>query len=265
MGKHEVGYARQGRDYYPTRERWVTEALLEHIDITDLTVWECATGSGDMAEVLKVSGAARVYCTDIADYGYPLDEMFDFTSTQNPSISIDAIITNPPGGPRNSTAEAFVEAGLRRITPRGFLALLLPADFDSAVTRRRFFADCPYFCAKIVLTRRIVWFERRDGERPAPKENHAWYCWQCTPVRICPPPMTRYAPKQRPHLNGDPAFCDLTFRLQQRLAPYIITRDANGDPMQIRSALLDAKARRRTLLVGHVHIDALTNAVVSLT
>ena len=170
MGKHEVGYARQGRDYYPTRERWVTEALLEHIDITDLTVWECATGSGDMAEVLKVSGAARVYCTDIADYGYPLDEMFDFTSTQNPSISIDAIITNPPGGPRNSTAEAFVEAGLRRITPRGFLALLLPADFDSAVTRRRFFADCPYFCAKIVLTRRIVWFERRDEERPAQRE-----------------------------------------------------------------------------------------------
>jgi hypothetical protein len=38
MGKHEVGYARQERNYYPTRERWVTEALLD--DITTLTVWE---------------------------------------------------------------------------------------------------------------------------------------------------------------------------------------------------------------------------------
>jgi hypothetical protein len=71
------------------------------------------------------------------------------------------------------------------------------------------------------LTRRIVWFERRDGERAAPKENHAWYCWQSTPVRTCLPPLTLYAPEQRPHLNRDPA-CNLAFRLRQRLAPYIM-------------------------------------------
>ena len=69
MGKHEAGYARVERDFYPTRERWVTEALLAHLDLAGLTVWEPATGEGDMAEVLKTSGAARVYCSDIMDRG----------------------------------------------------------------------------------------------------------------------------------------------------------------------------------------------------
>jgi hypothetical protein len=198
VGKHEVGYARVERDFYPTRERWVTEALLEYVDLTDLTAWEPAVGAGDMAEVLKDSGAAQVYCSDIKDYGYPLDELLDFTSTQSPNVRFDAIITNPPGGSQNRTAESFVESGLRRIAPRGFLALLLPVDFDSAVRRCRFFHDCPRFCAKIVLTRRIVWFERTDGSRAAPKENYAWYCWQCTPLRTRLPPLTVYAPEQRP-------------------------------------------------------------------
>jgi hypothetical protein len=246
MGKHQVGYARQERDYYPTRERWVTEALLEHIDITDRTVWECATGGGDLAEVLKGSGAARVYCTDIADYGYKLDGILDFTSTENPGISIDAIITNPPGGPRNSTAEAFVEAGLRRIIPRGFLALLLPADFDSAVTRRRFFGDCPHFRAKIVLTRRIVWFERSNGQRAAPKENHAWFCWHCTPIRTCLPPLTLYAPEQRPRLSRN-LVCNLAFR--QRLTPYIIDGgDAHDGDAKARQHPPSASVRPNALM-----------------
>ena len=77
-------------------------------------------------------------------------------------------------------AERFIAAGLAHLE-RGeaaVLALLLPSDFDSAGGRRRFFADCPRFSAKIALTRRIVWFERTDGIREAPKENHAWYMWE---------------------------------------------------------------------------------------
>jgi hypothetical protein len=121
-----------------------------------------------MAEVLKAAGA-RVFCTDIADYGYRLDAIFDFTSADRPPLlDFAGMITNPPGGSRNHLAVKFIEVGLTRIPRGGFLALLLPVDFDSGVTRRRFFYDCPYFTAKIVLTRPIIWFERTDGEREAP-------------------------------------------------------------------------------------------------
>jgi hypothetical protein len=176
MGKHEIGFARVERDFYPT-PRWVTEALLTHVDLTGLIVWEPATGKGDVAEVLKASGAARVHCTDIASYTYALDGLQDFTIIQ-PAPRVDAIITNPPQGPRNIMAEAFIAAGLYYIQQGGLLALLLSADFDSAARRRGLFADCPFFAVKLALTRRIVWFERHDGVREAPKENHAWFLWQ---------------------------------------------------------------------------------------
>jgi hypothetical protein len=192
MGKHETSYARVERDLYPTRERWVTEALLAHVDLAGRSVWEPAAGKGDMAEVLKADGA-DVHCSDIAAYGYPLDAVCDFTRATAPR-RFDAIVTNPPGGPRNTLAETFVETGLHHIADGGLLALLLPADFDCAGSRRRFFADCPLFRAKLVLTRRIVWFVRPDGKREAPKENHAWFVWERTALRVRVPPLTLYAP-----------------------------------------------------------------------
>jgi hypothetical protein len=198
MGKHETGYARTEKDHYPTRETWVTRALLDYVNITGLHVWEMAAGAGDMAKVLKAAGA-QVFCSDIADYGYPLDTLFDFTSDGIPSnLNFDAMITNPPGGPRNKLAERFIETGLTRIPPCGFLALLLPRDFDSAVTRRHLFNNCPYFDATIVLTRRIVWFAPANGERKGPKENHAWYLWSQRPIlRTGSRPVVLYGPATR--------------------------------------------------------------------
>jgi hypothetical protein len=194
MGKHEKGYARVERDLYPT-PRWVIEALAEHVDLTGRVIWEFAAGKGQMAEALKAVGAARVYCTDITDYGYPLDEIFDFTSTQEPKLGGDHdLITNSPFGPRGKLAEAFIEAGLRRQPRGGILALLLPIDFDSAKTRSHLFADCPHFIAKIVLRKRINWFERKDGKREAPKENHCWCRWQRSLLRIHRTPVILYSP-----------------------------------------------------------------------
>ena len=179
MGKHENGYERSPRDFYPTRQPWVIHGLLAHIDIRGLNVLEPATGAGHMAEVLKATGAASVFCNDIEDRGYPLDQISDFTTAVFPK-QFDAIITNPPQGGRTSILfKGFIETGLAYIGEHGgTLALLLPTDFDSAKTRGRFFADCPLFAAKIVLMGRIVWFERNDGDRAAPKENHAWYVWR---------------------------------------------------------------------------------------
>jgi hypothetical protein len=121
-----------------------------------------------MSEPLKMAGA-RVSSSDIVDRGYPaLDLLCDFTSFPNPMMpSWDGIITNPPYGPRGKLAETFIETGLRRIG-KSFLALLLPADFDSARTCRRWFGDCPRFAGKLVLTRRVKWFEHPTNPRMQP-------------------------------------------------------------------------------------------------
>jgi hypothetical protein len=194
MGKHETGYARVARDLYPTPS-WVIAALAEHLELRGLTVWEPTCGDGRMDVALRSAGAACVYASDIVDYGSGQDEVLDFLSAQNPKLErFDAIVTNPPFGPGGTLATAFIEVGLRRLGPNGLLALLLPADFDSAKTRARIFGDHPWFAAKIALTRRIVWFERDDGIREAPKENHAWFLWQRSPLRARRGPVILYAP-----------------------------------------------------------------------
>jgi len=154
VGKHETSYARMARDLYPTREVWVTEALLAHVQLVGVTVWEPAAGRGDLALALRDSGVRR-----------------------------------------NTLAESFIETGLKHLAHGvSLLALLLPVDFDSAGRRRQFFAECPWFAAKIPLTRRIVWFPRSDGIRAAPKENHAWFIWQRTLLKTRTSPLVLYAP-----------------------------------------------------------------------
>ena len=172
MGKHETGYARQDRDFYPT-PAWPIEALAEQVDLRGKRILECACGDGRMARALEAAGA-YVTAFDVADYGY--GGVRDFLRDEFPE-QFDGTITNPPYGPRGKTAEAFIEAGLQRLG-NGFLALLLPADFDSAVTRRRLFDECPAFTAKIILTRRVKWFQNPANPKVTPKENSAWFLWE---------------------------------------------------------------------------------------
>jgi hypothetical protein len=209
MGKHETGYARVERDLYPTPP-WVVSALAEHVDLRGLTVHEPACGDGRMAEALRLQGCARVYTSDIADRGSGQNEVLDFLSTQMPNLERppDAIITNPPFGQGGRLATAFIEVGLTRIRRHGgLLALLLPCDFDSAKTRTRYFGDCPDFVAKIVLRKRIVWFQRDDGVCEAPKENHAWFLWQRSLLRARRPAVILYAPETEPLPKTTAAKC----------------------------------------------------------
>jgi hypothetical protein len=195
MGKHETGYARVERDHYPTPSWVVTEALAEHVDLAGMRVWECACGDGRMAEALKAAGAS-VNASDIENRGYiGSDALLDFVAGQHPSTArFSAIVTNPPFGPRGKLAEQFIAVGLQQLTDFGFMALLLPVDFDSAKTRARFFAGCPHFAGKIILTKRIVWFANSDPQRENPKENSAWFLWNRTAIRGRAP-IVRYAPK----------------------------------------------------------------------
>jgi predicted RNA methylase len=194
MGKHETGFQRIDGDLYPT-PAWVVEALAEHIDLIGKTIWECAAGRGHMVEALRAAGAARVHATDVFNHGYPLDEILDFV-TASPKLPFDMIVTNPPWGIGGKLAVKFIESGLRHVAGGAALALLLSADFDSATLRPRLFRDCNQFLGKVVLTKRIVWFNRTDGVREAPKENAAWYLWEPTVLRTRQPPVVLYAPNE---------------------------------------------------------------------
>jgi hypothetical protein len=193
MGKHEAGYPRIPRDLYPT-PTWPIEALLEHVSVKGLHVLEPACGRGHMSEVLKAAGAI-VHSTDIEDYGYVgFNGLADFTTFNRIEFDLDAVITNPPFGPRGKLAEAFIKTGLT-IVGAGFMALLLPADFDSAKTRWHLFGDCPRFVGKIVLIRRIKWFDQ-PGRNKCPKENSAWFLWGNVGLKSHPAPVIGYAPRE---------------------------------------------------------------------
>jgi hypothetical protein len=170
MSQRPSGYQRQERDSYETPS-WVTEALRPHLSLLH-TIWEPACGSGAMARVLE-SWGVKVIATDIADGQ-------DFLSFGRQAV--DAIITNPP----YALAQEFIEHALRLTT--GIVAMLLRCDFDHARTRQHLFGNCPVFAKKLVLTKRIVWF---DSPKAAPSFNHCWMIWD---KKHEGPPALAYGP-----------------------------------------------------------------------
>lgn len=177
-----ASYERREADFYPTRDQWVVDALIEHFPVEGVTVWEPACGAGDMVRSLQVRGA-KVLATDLFDQGCAsrLGEVDFCDANACRAFLADSpatgCITNPPYGVRSRLAEAFVNV-LADLISAGALewgALLLPVDFDSARSRAPTFADPQSpFAGKVVLHRRITWFER-EGAKASPASNHAWF------------------------------------------------------------------------------------------
>jgi hypothetical protein len=173
MSQRVSGFQRKPLDGYETPE-WVTEALIPHLPRVPALVWEPAAGTGKMVTVL--ARHALVHATDIT-------AGVDFL-TAPPVPDCDGIITNPPF----ALAARVIEHALALMEPcGGIVAMLLRVDFDSAKTRRHLFADCPAFAGKLVLTRRITWFE---GGTSSPSFNHCWMTWDW---RHRGPPTLAYA------------------------------------------------------------------------
>lgn len=170
MSQRDSGYARKERDAYETPE-WVTLALVEHIEYGHL--WEPAAGGGKMVRALETSEFA-VAASDI-------ETGTDFLKTDHMMNGSDAIVTNPP----YELAQEFIEHALALRAKQ--VAMLLRTDFDHAKTRRHLFSD-PRFAKKIVLTRRIKWFEDSKGQ---PSFNHAWFIWDW---KHSGPPILSYGP-----------------------------------------------------------------------
>lgn len=172
MSQRDSGYARKERDLYETPE-WVTEALLPHLPPIE-RIWEPACGSRKMVKVLE--NVAGVLASDIS----PVDKLhtleIDFLCPVH-SIGhpFDAIITNPP----YERATEFCEVSLAKTKETGgIVAMLLRTDFDHAKTRQHLFSKHPAFAKKVVLTKRITWFEPEPGSKgKSPSFNHAWFIW----------------------------------------------------------------------------------------
>ncbi len=165
MSQRASGYERRERDLYETPE-WVTEALLPHLPLDRLgLIWEPACASGQMSAALMPTGILIIE-SDIE----PLEcgERADFLTCE-PVQDCDAIITNPP----YDKAKEFIQHALQ-VTYRtgGLVAMLLRTDYDHAKTRAHLF-DAPPFAKKVVLRKRIKWF---DGGS-SPSFNHAWFIW----------------------------------------------------------------------------------------
>ena len=167
----QTHYVRRPADHYPT-PAWVTEALVPHLlryVPFDMRVWECACGTGAMANVLT-QHFHDVVATDLEDYGYPLGACgIDFLSSEQREWR-GAIVTNPPYG---DIAEQFIRHALLVTKPYGVVAMLLRHEYDTAKGRVDLFNQPP-FALRLNLTTRPRWIEGTVG---APRHAFAWFVW----------------------------------------------------------------------------------------
>jgi len=159
MAQRGSGYERKAADLYETPHS-VTTALWPSLPRIPTKIWEPAAGNGKMVEVLKTWGC-EVFASDIEER--PNAIQGDFLQMDRPE-GVEAIVTNPPFG----LATEFIEHSLRLMEPvGGYVAMLLPSDFDHAQSRTHLFRDCVQFSKRVILLRRIVWFVEANGKPKA--------------------------------------------------------------------------------------------------
>jgi hypothetical protein len=164
MAQRISGFAHIPDERYETVEPWPVLALLSQLpDIG--WAWDPADdGSRYLIATLHRQGIRAVGSSP------------DFLSTTEPPMAgVTDIITNPPIGAqrRGELAFAFIEHALRLPVHR--VSMLLPIDFDSAITRQHLFRFCPAFTGKIVLLNRVRWI---PGSTGSPSTNHCWCLWE---------------------------------------------------------------------------------------
>lgn len=171
------GYKRLARDAYNTVDERLLAQLLARCSVTGLRIWEPAAGQGHLARALRAAGAQCVIESDI-ESGY------DFFSLQPRRGEIDAIVTNPPYGPRGATLVAFIEHSLR-VLPEGWIVILTPWGFsacEGVQDGRRKLLDSPRFYAMTLPRFRPRWI---SGTTEQPRHAFSWCIW--APTGLGPP------------------------------------------------------------------------------
>lgn len=160
MSQRNSGYARQRDEAYDTPAPSV-RALVPFLRQCGAShLWDPAAGAGNLVRILREEGFQVTGTRD------------DFLAKGAAPPGIATIVTNPPFGVGGKLAVLFIEHALELMP---LVAMLTRIDFDSGRTRVHLFRDHPHFAQKIVLLRRIVWFEREGA--PGPSENHCWLIW----------------------------------------------------------------------------------------
>lgn len=162
-------------DFYPTPPD-VTRALLASWPISG-AVWECACGTGAMADALKYCGL-EVIATDLNDFGYGKSGV----NFLNENCNSDWIITNPPF----SMASQFIERAIALHRP---FAFLLKSQFWHALKRHKLFVSHPPE-AVLPLTWRPDFLNGAKGGSPT--MDCIWTVWGAEPAHT-----TIYCPIKR--------------------------------------------------------------------
>lgn len=181
MTYSESEYKRIRNEKYYTPQ-WCFDLLLDKVDFSGKSIWEPAAGNcmelyNSLLERRTIHNRGW-YFSDLFPDRIEIS-VFDFlqanTSTFNSNLDCN-IITNPPYGSRGKIAEKFIEVALQRTkATKGKVAMLLRADFDSAITRQHLFGKCEAFDRKIVLLKRPKWTNIED--KATPRKNFAWFIW----------------------------------------------------------------------------------------
>jgi hypothetical protein len=186
MAQRVSGYDRVADDRYETPPEitaTIVPYLRRQLHPVVKRVWEPAHSPKD-----KLGNALRAA-------GFTVKSTAgNFLKTRAMPVGVDALVTNPPYGKQGKLAEAFIRHALELGVPH--VAMLLPVDFDSALTRALLFGECRHcFNGKIVLLRRIKWFPGDAG----PSTNHAWFLWSHSGAGVLP--MIRYATPSKPQCS----------------------------------------------------------------
>lgn len=172
-------YERVENDFYPT-EPACTIALYEYLKAhrliqKDTRVQEPACGDGAISNVFLDRG----HIVTSADL-YPQMEGAATRDFLNDPVIIDhesgwptLFVTNPPYA--MPYIDLFMDRMIDLVHNDGVVAaMLMRNEVDCAISRRKFFEDCPYYFGKLVLTWRPRWI---PGSTGSPRHNYAWYIW----------------------------------------------------------------------------------------
>lgn len=177
-------YKPMPRDCYFTPAHAV-HSLLEYHNAVVLfrtfldEIWECAAGAGHIAKVLKAYDF-KVFASDIQPARKCVSPVaaHDFLKSSGLRGGPYAIVTNPPYGRQSALILDFIAKGFELMHGghARTMALLLPFEFDSVISRNDVVGENAWFVAKVACKKRCRWVNLAQSHN-APMGVHAWFIW----------------------------------------------------------------------------------------
>ncbi len=155
-----------GVDFYPT-PKWATYALMDNEKFNG-SVFECACGDGQMAEVIKKYN--NVQASDLYDYGYG-EAHINFLEVKD---RYQNIITNPPF----NEAENFVLHAYDIVEEK--MAFLLRLAFLESTKRQEKIFNIIPPTRVWVFSERITFYPRGKQRQGSGTTAYAWFIWDKT-------------------------------------------------------------------------------------